>query len=126
MGEKAILLAQPFIEALIKLDQSMKLLRDFLKNDHGTSDNLFSLLKKMATLGIALLFSLGFNCFCAAAPDPPNPAGAFNSSTNTVPTTSKNLNSKSKHYGSAALDASRVPEDLRPFEAPLAQGHLLD
>lgn len=75
-------------------------------------------------VGMALLFSLGFGRFCVVA-DSPNPTGASNSSTNTVSTTSKSLASKSKNSGSVVVDTSQIPEDLRPFEAPLHQGHLL-
>ena len=99
--------------------------QDFLKNDHGIFENLFSPLQKTVTLGIALLFLLGFSSFCVAAPDPPNSTAAFNSYTNTVSTPSKPPGSKSKNSGSAEIDTAPVPEDLRPFEAPLAQGHLL-
>ena len=82
-------------------------------------------LRKTAALGVTLLFSLGFSRFCLAAADAPNPTGAFNSSTNATSTTSKGATVEPKTYSSADVDTSRVPEDLRPFEAPLRQGHLL-
>jgi hypothetical protein len=82
-------------------------------------------LRKTAVLGITLLFSLGFSRFCVAAADSLTLTGAFNSSTNATSTMSKGATVKLKTYSSADVDTSRVPEDLRPFEVPLRQGHLL-